>query len=99
VAAQNTDAPSGEKPEISLPETHEFQIEILEPDSYRKFCLTRLNNFVDLRSRPAEETPDDAQLHHRIVDRAIYSAFRDCVSAGAEAEARRILDEAAAPAA
>src|SRR6266567_9524567 len=94
VVSDRSDTPSASQPEISLPESHEFRIEILERDSFRKFCLVRLANFVNVRSHQGEENAEEAQLHHKIADRAIYSAFRDCVAAGAEAEARRILDEA-----
>ena len=95
----SSDRPSEIQPEIALPEINRFHIDVLERDSYRKFCLVRLANFVKLRSNSAGETEEDTLLHHRLVDRAVYSAFRDCVSAGAEAEARHILAEASSQAA
>jgi hypothetical protein len=95
VVAQN---PPDDEPDGPRPDSTEFHIEKLERDSYRKFCIARLISFLDLRAEPNLGVDQDAELRKRILERAIYSAFRDCVEAGARAEARRILDEAAMPA-
>jgi hypothetical protein len=70
-----------------------FQIETYERDAYRKFCVARLDRFLHLRRSTVDESPEDTRLHQKVVERAIYSAFRDCVSAGAGNEARRLLGE------
>lgn len=98
-STDQSEADSAPNPEILIPPLDHFQIETFERDAYRRFVLTRLTNFVHLRNLPPEEVADDARLHRRIVERAIYSAFRDCVAAGAGDEARQIIDQTAPQAA
>jgi hypothetical protein len=98
VESQNSNSTSNDsepEPEILLPNVKQFQIETYERDGYRNFCLARLEHFLSLRCVPGGESSDDARLHQKIVERAVYSAFRDCVSTGAGAEARRLLGETA----
>jgi hypothetical protein len=93
--SSSSQSDSAPEPEILLPNVKQFQIETYERDAYRNFCLARLEHFLSLRHLPVVESAEDARLHQRIVERAIYSAFRDCVSAGADGEARRLLGETA----
>jgi hypothetical protein len=92
VESQNSSEPAA-GPEILLPNIQRFQIEMYERDAYRKFCIARLEHFLSLRRTHDEAPSADVRLHQKVVERAIYSAFRDCVSAGAGSEARKLLGE------
>jgi hypothetical protein len=76
------------------PPTAQFQIEVLEPHSYREFCIERLKQLLAQRAALPTAGQPDADLQRRLVARALYSAYRDCVSAGARLRATRILARA-----
>lgn len=56
----------------------------------RRFFLARLRDLVALRSEHARQLPDgDPNL--RLLDKAIYSIYCDCLDLGVGEEARAIL--------
>jgi hypothetical protein len=76
------------------PPADQFQLEVLEPHGYREFCLERLKHLLALRAALPNAGQLDADLQRRLVERALYSAYCDCVGAGAKRRAARILARA-----
>jgi hypothetical protein len=66
-----------------------------ERAQYRAFCLQRLANLLSRRGQIVGETARERALQHTLLDRALYTAYRDCAAAGAKAPADRLLDAAA----
>jgi hypothetical protein len=98
VTSNESDEPDG--PEFDSDELGELgpfpddiAIDVAERSVYRAFCLKRLTGLLNLRAQIQHEFDPEAALHHALVDRAIYTAYRDCVGAGAKGEARRLLAE------
>ncbi|HUX88877.1 MAG TPA: hypothetical protein VMW65_17870 [Chloroflexota bacterium] len=54
----------------------------------QRFFLTRLERMVALRRSPEPRTEN---WQTTLIDRAIYSSFRDCVALGLADEARTVL--------
>jgi hypothetical protein len=66
-----------------------------ERSQYREFCLQRLADLLSRRGERLGGTARERALQHTLIDRALYTAYRDCVAAGAKAEADRLLSTAA----
>jgi hypothetical protein len=65
----------------------QFQLQVLELHGY----LDRLRQLAELRRGLPIPGQLDPVLQQALVDHALYSAYRDCVSAGAKLRAARIL--------
>jgi hypothetical protein len=66
-------------------------------DRYSKlqlYFLRRLNYLLRLRQQRAHEM-DGAGL--RLLDRAIFSSYRDCGAAGVSADAQKVIETAGSP--
>jgi hypothetical protein len=58
---------------------------------YREFCLRRLIDLLSRRAELAASSDPEWRLHHALIDHALYSAYRDCVTAGLKSQATRLL--------
>ena len=81
------------------PEVKDDLAAILEgsEDRYSKlqlYFLRRLNYLLRLRQQRAHEM-DGASL--RLLDRAIFSAYRDCAATGVTADAQKVIQTIASP--
>ena len=64
----------------------------VQKGAFRAVSLQRLAALVQLRATARAEQGAEAALHRRLVDRAIFSVYEDCVAAGALAEAQQLLN-------
>ncbi len=62
---------------------------------YREFCLGRLSDLLQARAQLLSVDDPERALHRSLIDRSLYSAYRDCVGAGVETQARQLLDAVA----
>jgi len=76
---------------IAVDTGDQFQLEALEPNAYREYCLGRLKLLVTLRAGLPLQGSLDAGLQQTLVARALYVTYQDCVAAGAKTRAQRIL--------
>ena len=63
----------------------------IDPTRYsvvQRFFLARLERLITLRRSPEEFTE---HWHSALVNRAIYSTYRDCIALGLAEEARAVL--------
>jgi hypothetical protein len=62
--------------------------------AYRAFCLQRLTRLLMVRAELEDGQGPELELQRRLVDHALYAGYRDCLSVGAEQEAKLALADA-----
>ncbi len=62
---------------------------------YREFCLQRLADLLSRRGESLGGTARERAFNHTLIDRALYSAYHDCVATGAKSRADRLIKAAA----
>lgn len=60
------------------------------------FSLSRLHHLLEQRGRFAELLPGD-DWRRKLIARALYSTYQDCVAQGIEGEAKKMVDASRAP--
>ncbi len=70
-----------------------FNAADVDQEIYRTFCIDRLSQLASLRAQIGAEQGAEADLHCRLLDRALYTVYHDCVGAHVGAEARRVLEQ------
>ena len=63
----------------------------VQDSTFRAVSLARLAALVQLRATAQNEFGAEAALHRRLVGRAIFSVYEDCVAAGARDGADEII--------
>ena len=66
-----------------------------EQGSYRDFCLERLSGLLGRRGERLGATARERAFNQGLIDRALYSAYHDCVASGAKEEADQLIKSVA----